>query len=172
MGKNLIIKGADFSVNAIFVDKWYNRFANLQGSLEVSVNSVICDPQAITALGLIGKPINKVKLYSRNEAPMRISVCQVTGSRESGEYSYNVDSSLSQDFTVDAGENIINLATPITLSEGQTIYFYSKGREVLTSLNDGDAVNVLSDKGFSYAYSGGWVGAAAKISIMFGYTDE
>ena len=170
MGKKLIIKGADFSTNAVFVDKWYNIYNNLQGTTNPSINYIIADPEAMTALGLFGKPINQIKVYSSSAGELLIAVCQVTGSRASGEFSYTVDTDTAERFNVVEGENILKLTNTITLSEGQSIYVYSAKK--LTIINDNDTNIVASDSGWSYAYNTGWFSAKWKMPMMFGYKSE
>lgn len=172
MGKKLIIKGADFSANAIAQDRWYNQYES-QGTNSNSIKTVAIAPEAVEALGIIGKPINRLKFYAiGNKSNCTIQVATYTGSRESGSFDLNYIGE-KQYFDISEGENIITLSTPITLSEGQTIVLTDARQLTLANNTTDDTVEFANGNGWSYCTdSNGYMAIKLKQPIMFGYYSE
>ena len=175
MGKSLIIKGADFSQNAIFASKWYNEYADddLDGQKALNASTVVLYPAAIDAMGMRGKVVNTIRLYSYKAVSISIGSCQASGERD-GEYSvtFNDDATL---YSLNVGINDIHLETPITLSEGTSLGFKGVGTEnkEILAVNVHAGSSTESDEyGWTCGYGNAWNGIGIRVPIMFGYFTE
>ena len=115
MGKQLIIKGADFSTNGItnIVPTWYiNYDDNVYASdiVFTSSNKFYIRYNEITRLGLNNKQVNFVKINCKKAGVVNIGIVNRTSSGTG--YNYNVVQ----------GINIIYLKSTITLSQSVSIY--------------------------------------------------
>lgn len=167
MGKKLIIKGADFSENAIFTEIWYNPYEELQGGSTYNFSSsVIPDPDEIKRMGMLNKPINRIMFYAiSNNVLTGIRIVEVTGSRDSGDLTVTQIDERPTLHTV-SGINEIRLTEPIVLSEGQSIRITNvKDNLTKFSIDDGDSV------GFKCLSHNAW-NNDDRVAIMFGYSNE
>ena len=172
MGKKLIIKGADFSENAILQDKWYNTVNDLHGQSKYTATRLAIDPGAINELGLIGKPINQIKLFALSAATFSIGVVTVEGSREEGTVSYR-EARVDNEYSVVEGENIIILTESIILAANESILLRGGTKNVLTRNDDADPEGFVNADGFCYSFTGSWAPIYHRVPIMLGYkTDE
>lgn len=122
MGKNLVIKGADFSANGISVVtiNWIGYTdTELNGSSSVSNTSKYCiSASSIQSLGLAGKSIQYIKIYAKTAGTITFGGCDISGSTATQESSYSA--------AVSQGVNTIKLATPLPLSASKSIWFAGK----------------------------------------------
>ena len=136
MGKSLIIKGADFSENAIVGSiEWYNEYENLVGTNTTSTSNWMgFDPQAITTL-LKNKQIDVIRLYSRSDSTIKIGTKKIL----SGEGVTPIEAEIvvpDHEYAVTTGVNEIRLIEPITLGDNETITFIQPNGNVLTFNNE------------------------------------
>jgi len=171
MGKILIIKGADFSENAVFIQKWYNTVNDLHGPNNYTASKLAIDPGAINELGLIGKPINQIKLFALSSAIFNICVATVEGNREEQTVRYT-NLRLENTYSVAEGENLIRLTEPIILTAGETILLQNGITNVLTRNDNADSEGFVNADGFCYSFVGKWASIDHKVPIMFGYISE
>lgn len=163
MGKQLIIKGADFLANKIKTEEWYyyahSEHPDSQAGSEYS-------PLALSTLNnsfLIGKKINTIKVP-----------CNASGTLAIGILANNAIIT-QQNFSVIAGYNTLTLNTPITLDNGQKITFSGINLEGVS------AISMLSDysagitPGYSYttdqANPCGVTGGNVCLLLDFGYIE-
>lgn len=158
MGKNLIIKGADFSANAIgSTIEWYNEYENLQGSLNAGANWITPKPTFIAVFDLI----NVIKLYSRNDN-VTITIGKASVSN-AGVTPATYEDLGSHEYTLSSGINLIYLVEPIVLQENtnQTIFF-TNVKNFMTYNND-------SGEGWPMVITTGWSADKNRVPVMFGY---
>lgn len=167
MGKSLIIKGADFSQNAIEQTVvWYNIYSDLVKSIRSSSGTFgqyAPRASAITELGLMGKPINLVKLNIEELPPsgiIRIGTANVTAI-DVTPFAYTEIK--SYEYIVTEGINTINLNEEITLSEGMTIFVYG-----LVYYNRAGATSGNTE-GFQIVYPDRYPSENIVTPIQFGY---
>ena len=163
MGKLLIIKGADFSENAILTDKWYNSYEDLQGASNYSASVFAINPNEIAGLGLIGKSINAVRFHSlkADSTGVHIEHIKVTGNKSAGTVSYETIKDFGYHPTV-LGINEFKLSEPIVFSEGESIRF-SHISSSLTMTAKGTQDDIFT--GFNNT---SWI-VSNYIKIMLGY---
>lgn len=140
MGKKLIIKGADFSVNGIiggqltFINDYTD--AVLHGdTVLTSANTFYIKPSEITRLGLDGQTITYVKLYVYASGTLNIGTVNNAGTTITQNTSVQVEQ----------GVNIIKLTNPITINSSHLPCFTVTGGPIITYWTGGDASN---SKGF------------------------
>lgn len=129
MGKNLIIKGADFSANGISVVtiNWIGYTdSEMNGTSTVSNTNKYCiSATSIQSLGLVGKDIQYIKVYAKAAGTITFGGCDISGSTATQDNSYSA--------SVSQGVNTIRLSTPIPLSASKSIWF--AGKNVLSFYN-------------------------------------
>lgn len=114
MGKVLIVKGVDFSPNAIDVvyPDWYIGYNNsvLIGTNSMASGYFYIRPEEMTRLNLLGKEIKYIKCYASAEGVINVGVVNNASSPAESERGATYSYSVSQ------GINIIELKEGITLS--------------------------------------------------------
>lgn len=170
MGKRLIIKGADFSENALFTEKWYNSVDSLEGNHSNPSNLKVVDPIAIDEMGLIGKPVNIVKIYGAEAGTITIGARTISGDRTGEPVIGEPRNATEHPITI--GENIIKLTEPIILSEGESIYIYSSPKASVTVNYYTDEEAFINSDGWCFAANGTWGAMHIKNPIVFGYSNE
>lgn len=158
MGKRLIIKGADFSANALSSLTWYVNIAEnlLQGNkLDTYTVRFRVSAESIATFGLAGKTVNVIKLYAQN-----------AGTFEIGQATFGTGASYTgaQTYTCVQGINTIELSTPLTLSSTQTIYV--NGQNVITYW---EQVGGDTTKGWRYLGESSTSPGNSTIPICFGF---
>lgn len=172
MGKTLIIKGADFSENAVATTRWYNSVTNLQGISAFPYKKIIVDPEAQELMGIMGNPVNTVRLYAAVAGSIDIGIVGVTGSREESTITLGEERA-THSYDIIEGENEITLIEPIVLGEGECIYLNDKLHNKITynSLAS-DSTALLSANGWCFGIYNRWYVKAGKMPIEFGYVVE
>ena len=154
MGKSLIIKGADFSENGIstsvtWVAKYPSNILSGETGAVVSSNTIYFPISTeITRLGMVGKTIKYIKLNAA--ASGTITVYIITDGTESD----------AKDYSVSAGNNIIELETPISITS-DSISVGFKGNGIIRYWR---ASAKYPERGWLYASEG-----IVRIPIDFGY---
>lgn len=172
MGKTLIIKGADFSENAVAKTKWYNSVTSLQGINTFTNKKIIVDPVAQELMELMGKPVNTVRLYSISAGSIDIGIVGVTGSRKEGTITLGEERA-THSYDIIEGENEITLIEPIVLEEGECIYLNDESHNKITYNNVlDDSTALLSENGWCFGIYNRWYAKAGKMPIEFGYVVE
>lgn len=156
MGKKLIIKGADFSLNAIITDRiiYINDYSDSvldAPSAFSSSNKFYLKPSEMTRLSLENVSISIVKLYAKTSGNITIGTTNKT--TESGVNTY----------AVQQGVNIVRLVSPITIDSTHLPSF--GGINILSLWNDNDPAKGwnFGRVGSSTTYNGYY------IPISFGY---
>ena len=154
MGKSLVIKGADFSENGISTSvTWVAQYPSniLAGeSGKVVSNTTVYSPLSteVARLGMVGKTIRYIKLNAA--AAGTITVYKVTSGTTSDQKSYSVS----------AGNNIIELETPISITS-DSVAVGIKGNGIIRYWSGSAS---FTSRGWTYNSSG-----VARIPIDFGY---
>ena len=154
MGKSLVIKGADFSENGIStLVTWLGQYpSNIlagESGKVVSSNTVYFPISTeVTRLGMVGKTIKYIKLNAA--AAGTITVYKVTSGTSSD----------NQDYSVSAGNNIIELTTPISITS-DSVSVGIKGNGIIRYWSGSASYPA---RGWQYATNG-----VARIPIDFGY---
>lgn len=124
MGKKLVVKDANFSINAI-VDAeitWYAQYADayMIGPSTFLDGGFYMLASEITRLNLTNKQVNYIRLYCATSGSIEVGVCNLPSRSQGAYHSYNVQ----------AGINTIRLTEPITMTSSTT--FYLKGAGIIT----------------------------------------
>lgn len=165
MGKQLIIKGADFSTNGIsnIVPSWYINYDNnayASDSAFTSSNKFYINYSEISRLGLNGKQVNFVKINCKKAGVVNIGA--VNGTSAGTGYNYNVGK----------GMNIIYLRATVTLSQNVSIYL--QGDDIVKYWTS-SAVNAASDPealGWGFSRIGSTSTYSQRIPCDFGFGDN
>jgi hypothetical protein len=126
MGKKLVVKGANFSINGIpgIVITWVFGYTDSQlvgarGGF-ISKDTYCLAPEDISSHS--GEEIRFIKCYAATSGTISISECNINGSTPT--------ISRTESHAVVRGTNIVALNTPITLSSSKTIGV--SGKDILT----------------------------------------
>lgn len=124
MGKRLIIKGANFTQNAIddALITWFAQYADayMTGNYTFLDGGFYMIASEITRLNLTNKQVNYIRVYCATSGSIEVGVCNLPSHSQGAYHSYNVQ----------AGINTIRLAEPITMTSSTT--FYLKGQGIIT----------------------------------------
>lgn len=170
MGKILIIKGADFSENAVLTNIQYNTVDNFIPTNYISFSWIYVDSDAISFLGMIGKPINTIKFYCKEPATIKIRKYNSIGHRDTDNVPVPSGMTELQIFSATQGINTFVLDQPVVLAQGET----------LSIQGIKDIFGYISHSTSSYADSNGvaagrndnWYSLSNKFPIEFGYQSE
>lgn len=160
MGKNLIIKGADFSENGIAtLISWSAGYTNtnLHGERTITSTYVYCPTKSeLQRLGLTGKAVKYIKLYAVSAGTITVykTDCSSTPYSASDPHTYSVM----------AGMNIIELDSPITITSAVGLAI--QGANVLTYWRNAES---YPSKGWVYLIADSTTEpSAVRIPVDFG----
>lgn len=160
MGKSLIIKGADFSANAIIptVISYYNEYDNYVGTNGVASPALVGIPQSVIEdMGLFGKTIKIVKFHSPSDTTITMGKATVEGKV--------ITPVVSSTYNVTEGINEVRLDNPIILNEGET-FFINITTENMT--REKFTTSPEDAKGWNYFASGNNPSDKFNIIMSFG----
>lgn len=162
MGKQLVIKNADFSVNGMenIVPTWYINYddnAYAANTVFSSANKFYVKHDEITRLGLDNTQINFIKVN-----------CKIAGIINIGKVNGNT-AGTGFDYNVTSGINIIHLRQTITLSQSVSIYFAGNGIIRYWTANASDGHPEL---GWGMARAGSSNVYVQRIPIDLGFGDN
>lgn len=171
MGKTLIIKGADFSANAILTNIKYNTVDNFIPTTNISFSWIYIDPAAVSYLGLIGKPINTLKFYC-NDAITEVKIRKYSsiGNRDTDEAPVPQDMTELQSFSAIQGINTFVLDQPVVLAQGETLGIQGI-RNKIGYISD-STESYVDSNGVAIARSDLWYSLKNKFPVEFGYSSE
>jgi hypothetical protein len=174
MGKSLIIKGADFSVNAITSTiAWYNEYTNLVGENTgpAATKFNIYLPYAeLEGFGMKDHPVEYIKLHVDVDGLIKVGKVQVNVDlTDITATDVSITDTLIENVfsDVSAGENTLYLPTPITITSADVaakniaLNIYVEPRNILR-FNDstGDGWSYWGNSGYTSKY---------RFPIQFGY---
>ena len=169
MGKTLIIKGADFSANAVISNIKYNTVDTFIPTTHVSYSWIYIDPDAVSALGIVGKPINTIKFYCEEEiSEIKIRKYSSIGNRDTDEVPVPSDFTELQSFSAVQGINTFVLDQPVVLAQGETLGIQGIKNKIGYIISEHTSSYVDSN-GVAIARSDLWYNLKCKFPIEFGY---
>lgn len=164
MGKKLIIKGADFAINAIPGEEvvYFNDYTPevLQGGggAFASTYKWYMMPADVTRLGLSTHQIRLMKIYAKASGVITFGLYQLgSGGTTLNEYSYEVSE----------GINIIELRVPLSANTTWLPYISGNGIIPLWNNNNDDygwSINRPGQQASSFA--------TLRVPVSFGYYSE
>lgn len=125
MGKSLIIKGADFSENGIAtLIGWVGGYTSegLSWSSVISGDSVyVVAPSEVTRLNMVGKTIKYIKINAAATGYIKVYTANTSTQPP---YSVSNEQTIAVPQT---GVVVLELPTPITITNSNSIALYGKG---------------------------------------------